>query len=452
MPKILLLNGPIYDFGAFDLWVRPLNLLKLARLLERSGLESVLFDCLDRFHPAAPPVSRKHRFDEYGCGHYHQEFIEKPPVLDFVPRRFKRYGIPRDIVEQQLLGLEPDVVVISCMMTYWYPGAVEMAELVRRLFPDAITILTGVYPILCPEHAAGNVPVDLIFASGDYIDLTNRIVAQAFKSREELRKECLRYKYLDPRYDLLTDKRALPIQTSSGCPYSCEYCASPRLKDAFHTYPYEQVLQNISETVEQFHTKDFAIYDDAFLIEKKHHAIPLLQGIVDSGLSIRFHTPNALHAREINSETANLMKQAGFVTIRLGLEFEDPEMQSLTGGKVSNEEFTDAVDNLKSAGFTPEETGVYVFLGYPGQSPAAAEKACWLVHESGCQIKPTMYAPTPGSHLWEVDNFKYRFDPKLDPLLNNSSLMPYRSDIFPLESYEKLKQKINLWNQEVREQ
>ena len=81
--------------------------------------------------------------------------------------------------------------------------------------------------------------------------------------------------------------------------------------------------------------QDFAFYDDA-LLTPRPHATRILKEIISRDLSVSFHCPNGLHAREITRETAMLMRQAGFATIRLGLETSDPLRQHRTGGKVTN--------------------------------------------------------------------------------------------------------------------
>jgi hypothetical protein len=50
-PKILLVNPPIYDFAAYDFWLKPYGLLRIAGRL-RKGNNLYLFDYLDRHHPA----------------------------------------------------------------------------------------------------------------------------------------------------------------------------------------------------------------------------------------------------------------------------------------------------------------------------------------------------------------------------------------------------------------
>lgn len=441
---VLLFNPPILDFSAFDLWIRPLNLLRLATPLENAGLSVHLLDCLDRFHPAAPAASKHHRLEKFGCGHFYYEEVPKPPILEFVPRRFKRYGIPLDRVREELRRMPaPEVVILSCMMTYWYLGVVECSKLVREVFPSAFQVLVGVYPILCSEHANETVPVDWVCS-----DIHNDGLLEQIGQRLGI-SISLPDGYIPPAFHLMSNRSALPLLTSSGCPLRCEYCASPVLSDGFRLFPIDAVLDDLARAVRDFGTTDFALYDDAFLIRKSSHAIPLLEHIAASDLEVRFHTPNALHAREIDLDTAQLLRRAGFVTIRLGLEFADSKNQVETGGKVSSDEFADAVDCLKRAGFSPSEMGAYVFIGYPGQTPQEAEEACEFVHRQGILIRQTQYAPTPGSRAWNHGFDGWRFDPCQDPLLHNCTLAPWRSEAFPPKAFASLRERINACNRSI---
>lgn len=50
--RVLLVNPYIHDFAAFDLWSKPLWILKIAGYLKKLNCEISLIDCLDRFHPS----------------------------------------------------------------------------------------------------------------------------------------------------------------------------------------------------------------------------------------------------------------------------------------------------------------------------------------------------------------------------------------------------------------
>jgi len=49
--KVLLINPWIYDFAAYDEWVKPLGLLYIGTFLEKFGYRVSLINCMDRHHP-----------------------------------------------------------------------------------------------------------------------------------------------------------------------------------------------------------------------------------------------------------------------------------------------------------------------------------------------------------------------------------------------------------------
>ena len=55
--KILLVNPYIYDFTAYDLWLRPLGLLYIAAILKKyTDSELYWLDVLDRYQAVAAPL------------------------------------------------------------------------------------------------------------------------------------------------------------------------------------------------------------------------------------------------------------------------------------------------------------------------------------------------------------------------------------------------------------
>jgi hypothetical protein len=77
-PRILLVNPPIYDFSAYDFWLKPYGLLRVAGFLREQG-DFELFDYLDRFDPRVPPG--RYRTDFCGRGAFCCEPAEKPNVF-----------------------------------------------------------------------------------------------------------------------------------------------------------------------------------------------------------------------------------------------------------------------------------------------------------------------------------------------------------------------------------
>ena len=134
------------------------------------------------------------------------------------------------------------------------------------------------------------------------------------------------------------------------------------------------------------------------------------------------------------------MYEAGFKTIRLGLETSDVKRQRSTGNKTTNEEFKKTVLNLKEAGFPPDKIGVYILIGLPGQKPEELEETIRFVLETGAKPILAEYSPIPQTALWGDAVEESRFDIAREPLFHNNSLVPFRSKHFSLETYSQLKQ------------
>ena len=103
-PTLLLINPFIYDFAAYDFWLKPLGLLYLAAILEENGCEIVWLDCMDRWHPEVlklqdlkEPKSRK-----YGIGPFYKKEALKPEVCKHVKRKFSSYGMPPEVLQHYL--------------------------------------------------------------------------------------------------------------------------------------------------------------------------------------------------------------------------------------------------------------------------------------------------------------------------------------------------------------
>ncbi len=162
-PHILLVNPWIHDFAAYDVWAKPSGLLSLAAILRVHGFSVSYIDCLDRFHPKAP---QSNPYARHGRGPYLKKRIQKPDGLKDIPRYFSRYGIKGEWLKEDLLSIrQPDLILVTTLMTYWYPGTVETIKCIKQFYPTVPIILGGVYSTLCEDHARANAGADIVITT-----------------------------------------------------------------------------------------------------------------------------------------------------------------------------------------------------------------------------------------------------------------------------------------------
>ncbi len=428
--KCLLINPWIYDFAAYNFWARPLGLLKVAEFLSLFNVELFLIDCCDSF-----------RIKKYGAGKYRAEIVAKPEILKNIPRKYRRYGISTDeFIEKIKYVGSVDFILITSIMAYWWYGVKEAVSIVREYFKNVPVILGGIYATLYKEHANEKIGADFVYTG----QIESRLVEELEKLG--LKLERIRQK---PEYwwrmGFYRDMPYAPILTSSGCPFRCPYCASSVLNESFKQKPVDEVFEEI-EGLYNSGVRNFAFYDDALLCRADLHIKPLLKRIVEKNWQISFHTPNGVHARFIDEETAYLMKQAKFKTLRLSLETVNIKRQMETGGKVTNEEIERAVFYLKKAGFSSQEIGVYIMYGLPGQSLDEVWAGVNFLKKLNVRIHLTEFSPIKGTYYWQELVNKGVISDDLDPVLTNNSIFSEIFAGYKREELEKLKIEVQHFN------
>jgi radical SAM superfamily enzyme YgiQ (UPF0313 family) len=457
-PHLLLINPWIYDFAAFDLWLKPMGLLYLAGHLRQHGYGVQLLDCLDRAHvelgkfPGAPLP----KIQEYGVGKFPRQHIPTPAVLRDMSRPYRRYGIPEVVFVNRLNAIpEPAAILVTSIMTYWYPGVVRAIELVKQRFPNAPVILGGIYARLCPGHAQRYSQADYVAQECDpapIIRIVDTITGYSPDLTGFQSLSGLSLFDVYPAFDLYAHLDYACLLTSIGCPYRCTYCAAHLLNPHFIQRSPDAVFRELLDDYEKLGIRHFAFYDDALLARSSDHMEPFLQQVIDAKLACSFHTPNGLHARYITERVAELMFRSGFKTIRLGLEMLDPERQQQTGGKVSGEECRQAVEFLKRAGFQGKQIGVYLFIGLPGQTMAETQETIRYVHNLGVIAHVCEYSPIPGTVDWTTLEQQGVVSADDDPLLHNNSVFIFLKERYTFEQMQALKDWVRSLNREVKAQ
>ena len=374
-PKILLVNPAIYDFTAYDFWLKPFALLKLAGMLKGKA-ELYFFDFLDR-------SKMQSRSDEFGRGKFEYETADKPMIFENINRIYKRFGLKKQVFEEFLKKHDFDFALVATTMTYWYPGVKEAVESIRRHNKKAKIIIGGVYATLCREHAARVIKPDLIVEGSDLKALEDFI-------NIELDLNAL------PEWSFYDKLEYGIIKLSEGCPFSCSYCASSLLYKGFKKLEIGDAISQL-EYFERRGIRNIAFYDDALLYKSDELFVPFLEKVIEKFGERKFsmHTPNALHARFFDREIARLMIKAGFKTFFFGYESSSYEWHRKADNKVYFEEVANAVKTLFELGVGRKNVTLYTMIAHPEQSVEEAEESIKHAKKLGAKVMLSEFSPIP---------------------------------------------------------
>jgi hypothetical protein len=405
LPTVLLVNPPIYDFAAYDFWVKPYGLLGIAGYL-RGKADFKFFDYLDRLHPFAAK-QRELESDQCGRGRFYFKKIPSPEILSHIPRYYRRFGLPRNIFQQFLSEQsQRDFVLIQTTMTYWYQGIREVIEDIRKFCPEAKIILGGNYVTLCGSHAE-RLGADFLVQGVNLEPLWEYLSIEPDMKQPGL-------------WELYEKLNVGVLKLSDGCPFNCSYCSVPRIYGKFKSRPLERSLAEL-ELLAKRGVENVAFYDDALLFESGRVLQPFLEEVLRRKIKVNLHSPNGLHARFITGELAELMVASGFKTFYLGFESASLQWQEQTGSKVFSDELAVAVEHLTAAGAEPTNITVYQILGHPNCDIQQLEESMRFVNGLGIRGMLADFSPIPGTPDGETARKWVNMD---EPLFHNKTVFP----------------------------
>lgn len=326
----------------------------------------------------------------------------------------------RDVLRR----IRPDVVGVTALSPS-YPSALRACEIVKEELPGCITVIGGPHPNALPVEVASEPQVDAaVFGEGegpltDILDAVRQgrtivglggVAARDPGGRVVKGPPGRKIEDLDglgwPAKGLLYDPHGLVkrdnhglVMFSRGCPYKCEFCASPTL------WSYQvrfrspaDMADEMYATYKTYDTRYFSFEDDTFTLNRKR-IMALLDEIIARGLpkvpGFRW-TANTRPDR-VDPELLAKMKQAGCAAVAIGVEFGSERMLKKMRKDFTADDARRAVREIKAAGLI--SSGQFL-VGMPTETAAEMWETIALADELEVDsVMLSVATPLPGTAL-----------------------------------------------------
>lgn len=205
-----------------------------------------------------------------------------------------------------------------------------------------------------------------------------------------------------PRYDLLdVDKyNRFPLQTSRGCPFRCEFCASSiLLREPYAVKPVERVLAELHAIKDVWAHPFIEFADDNSFVNQRHYRA-LLESLASE--NVAWFTECDISVAQ-DDDLLAAMRRAGCRQVLIGLE--SPTRAGLNGLELRGNwkldhsaEYEAAIRKIQSYGITVN--GCFI-LGLDGHGPEAFDHVFDFAMRTGLyDVQITVQTPMPGTPLY----------------------------------------------------
>jgi radical SAM superfamily enzyme YgiQ (UPF0313 family) len=412
MARILLINPPFYRLLGSHYNANSLGIAYVASVLNKNGHDAWLYnaDFQDR-------KEYKNLKSLYGGFHDYKKYFEHP----------EQYEIWDEVV-QKIKDFKPDWVGYTCY-TANISSINIISNRVKKEMPWVKQVVGGPHSTLDKGILAKLNAVDFsVVREGEYVMLDlvngkdpNTMKGIAFRDHDgfinhkgdadKLNADELPFPERDKFWGLTDEqKRTIDVSyvvTIRGCPYRCNYCASPyswkRNKTQFRSP--DSILEELHHlknnywnqkeydfaasanigTKDQLLIKDNTIVyfiDDVFTVRKKR-AKEILRRMIDEKLDMPWKCE--ARADHLDEEMCELMAEAGCKRVKIGVESGSDKILKQIQKDETTEEIKRGAKLLRNAGvpFT-----AYFMAGFPGETDDDLRQTIALAKE----IKADFYS------------------------------------------------------------
>lgn len=195
------------------------------------------------------------------------------------------------------------------------------------------------------------------------------------------------------------------MTTSRGCPYQCSYCDRSVFKRGYRYNSAEYIYEHMKHLRTRFGVRHINIYDDLFTANRDR--ITRLCDLLTAGpLGMQFNC--AVRVGHADDELLEMLKDAGFLQLSVGIETGDPDLLKTHKSGVGLDEVRDTVRRIQAKGLRAK--GLFM-MGLPGETVESARKTSDFVMSLGLDdMNMSKFTPFYGAPVWKTIFEEGEFD------------------------------------------
>ena len=207
-------------------------------------------------------------------------------------------------------------------------------------------------------------------------------------------------KEFKPNYKLVGGNEVFfPIFATRGCPYSCSYyCVYPLQQGkTIRLRSPKKIVEEMTYLQERFGASLFLFRDPVFSLNRKH-TVQFCEEVIRTGRKFKFIIET--HLKNMDSELSQMLKRAGLVMVKVGIESADKEsMKSVKRFTIEKDEQIERIRTLERLGV--KVTCFYIF-GLSEDDEAQCESTieyAKMINSYGAQF--AVFTPYPGTPVYK---------------------------------------------------
>lgn len=168
----------------------------------------------------------------------------------------------------------------------------------------------------------------------------------------------------------LVNKSYVIVETSRGCPYTCDFCVAPiHQGHKFRERSAAAIVDEMAFIVRTHGVKFFYLWGDTVTLNVKSFSA-ICEEIIARGLDVQWFG-NARADNLQDPAFVDRLKRSGCWMLALGIETESDDTRKDMMKRLESEKIRKALINMRAAGV--KSFGFFI-LGYPGEDVAALDR------------------------------------------------------------------------------